>query len=132
MDEEVYVRVFPWRSSEARLSQAAGGNSQHIGRESRDGRRERGPGAGIVAFLLRIGTTRRPRPRPPPPKKKASASGTTLSSLHNTSLLCEICIKLLFGHESCCSLLDATTPPSITFAPRGKRDFPWKDFPPFL
>jgi len=61
MDEGVYVRVFPWRSSEARLSQAAGGNSQHIGRESRGGRRERRSGTGIAAFLLTTGTTRLPK-----------------------------------------------------------------------
>lgn len=66
MDEEVYVRVFPWRSSEARLSQATDGNSQCPGRESGDGRRERGPGAGIAAFLLTTGTTQLP------PKKASS------------------------------------------------------------
>ena len=55
-----------------------------------------------------------------------------MSSLQGTSSLCEICIKLLLGHESCCGLSGATTPPSITFALHGKRDFPWKDFPPVL
>lgn len=28
--------------------------------------------------------------------------------------------------------LDASTPLSVTFAHHGKRDFPWKDFPPVL
>lgn len=95
MDEEVYVRVFPWRSSEARLSRTADGNSQPIGREGRK-RRERGPGGEITAFLLTTGTTRLP------PQKESPAHDTALSSLQGTSLLCEICIKALVGHESCC------------------------------
>lgn len=123
MDEEVYVRVFPWRSSEARLSQAADGNSQHIGKQSKGGRRERGPRAGVAAFLLDHLAS---------PQKKAAELDTTLSSLQGTSLLCEICIKALFGHESCCGFLNATTPPSVTLAPHGKRDFPRKNFPPVL
>lgn len=51
MDEEVYVRVFPWRSSEARLSQAADDNSQCIGRETGDRRRERGRELGSLLFF---------------------------------------------------------------------------------
>lgn len=55
MDEEVYVRVFPWHSSEARLSWDVDGNSQSITKESRDRRRERGPRAVIAVLLLTTG-----------------------------------------------------------------------------
>lgn len=52
MDEGVYVRVFPWRSSEARLSWAADGDPQSAGRESGDGRRERDEGDRSAASPL--------------------------------------------------------------------------------
>lgn len=52
MDEGVYVRVFPWRSSEARLSWAADGDPQRAGRENGDGRRERDKGDRSAASPL--------------------------------------------------------------------------------
>lgn len=64
-----YVRVFPWRSSEARLSQDADGNAQ----------RDKGHRAGIAAFLLTTGKQ----------KKKPPALNKTLSSLQGTSF----CVK---------------------------------------
>lgn len=86
MDEEVYVRVFPWRSSEARLSRAADGNSRSTGKGSRDGRREKGHRDGIAAFLLTTGSTQLPRNKK---KKKPPALNKTLSSLEGTSC----CVK---------------------------------------
>ena len=47
-----YVRVFPWRSSEARLSWAADENVQLIWRESGDWKRKRGNWDCSVSSLL--------------------------------------------------------------------------------